>query len=215
MKSRAAFAAILILAVPAFAERAGSMSTPSAPRTIDARTQAVMDYESGRKRLDKIAALHEQLKSAEAKEAEKIQTNIRKHLERAAGDFKRAVANSPTLFQAHSELGFALRKLGKFDDSLAAYDRALQLEPAFAPAIEYRAEAYLGLNRIDEAKEAYGILIRSDRARADALFAAMKEWVSARRADPSGVDAQSLEQFAKWVEQRAAVHTTASTSGSW
>ena len=206
MKSlRVAFAALLV--IPALFAARSSAPSPSAMRTQDPHDAAMMSYESGERRLDKIAKMHDELKSeTDAKKTEKLKNNISKQLENAAADFKRAIQNDPNLYQAHSELGFALRKLGKYEDSLAAYDRALQIQPGFAPAIEYRAEAYLGLNRIDEARQSYMALFNGDRARADLLLEAMKQWVAAKKTDPSGVDTQQIEQFGKWIEQRDVIH---------
>jgi tetratricopeptide (TPR) repeat protein len=177
-------------------------------RQSDPRSEALSYYQSGQRRLDKIGKIAEELKTADAAKAVRLQEKMRKGLEAAAGDFRRAVQNDPNLFQAHSELGFTLRKLGKYDESLAAYDRALSLQPNFAPAIEYRAEAHLGLNRLDEAKEAYLLLFSGDRPRADLLFEAMKAWVAEHRDDPSAAT------FAAWIEQRQSLHQGTPTATS-
>ena len=199
--------AVMLLVPALLAERSGSVGSMPKMQAADPLALAREDYKSGQRRLDNVAKLTAKLKEAtDAKDAEKLQQKITKQLESAAGDFKRAVRGDATLFPACSELGFALRKLGKYEDSLAAYDKALEIEPRYGPAIEYRAEAYLGLNRLDEAKQAYQILFTGDRASADVLFAAMKQWVADRTANPVGVDAAQLEQFGKWVEQREAIH---------
>ena len=72
-----------------------------------------------------------------------------------------AIANNPQLHEAYSSLGYALRKTGRFDESIEAYNRALQLNPSYSEAIEYRAEAYLALGRLDEVKAAYMELFRN------------------------------------------------------
>jgi tetratricopeptide (TPR) repeat protein len=46
--------------------------------------------------------------------------------------------------------------------SLTAYDRALSLAPEYAKAIEYRAAAYRGLNRVADAQRAYEWLFLHD-----------------------------------------------------
>ena len=77
------------------------------------------------------------------------------------------------------------------------------MAPAFyAEAVEYRAEAYLGLNRMDDARQAYLELFGADRAQADMLMATMKKWAESRRADPAGVDPAALEAFEKWLGER-------------
>src|SRR5437868_1650054 len=72
--------------------------------------------------------------------------------------------------------------------SLVNYEKALKINPGFADAIEYRGEAYLGLNRIEDAKQAYLTLFAKDRAQADSLMKAMNTWVSKHQAEPAGVD---------------------------
>jgi tetratricopeptide (TPR) repeat protein len=93
-----------------------------------------------------------------------------------------------------------VRKLGNYARALESYEQALKLAPAFSEAIEYRAEAYLGLNRLDEAKQAYMQLFVSDRTTSHVLMKAMKAWVAKRRADPAGVDAAALNAFDTWVQ---------------
>ena len=91
-------------------------------------------------------------------------------------------------------MGYAYRKTGDYAKALEMYDRAISMAPGFYPeAVEYRGEAYLSLNRVDDARKAYLDLFAADRKQADALMAAMKTWVTARRANPAGVDAASID----------------------
>lgn len=219
MKSRFAVLTALLIAPALFGAHVPT-PTPTHP-VKDKRTTAIEQYHGGKQRLDNVEKMQQQLKTADGKAAEKLQKKINKQLESAAADFRRSVKAEPTLFQAWSELGFALRKLGRYDQSLEAYDKALSIEPNFGPAIEYRAEAYLGLDRLDEAKQAYTLLFSGDRGLADQLFTAMKDWVAARRQNPNGLDAEQLAQFGHWVEQREAIHrqtsalTAPQTNRSW
>ncbi len=50
-------------------------------------------------------------------------------------------------------LGYSYRHLQRYDESLAAYTRALALDPRHRGAHEYIGEAYLQLGRLDKAKE--------------------------------------------------------------
>ena len=68
------------------------------------------------------------------------------------------------------------------------------LAPASSEAIEYRAEAYLGLNRLDDAKQAYMHLFVHDRSASNVLMKAMKAWVGKHRARPAGVDPSSSKR---------------------
>ena len=87
----------------------------------------------------------------------------------------------------------------------SAYDRALNLKPGFPEAIEYRGHAYLGLNRLEDAKQAYLTLFAGNRKLAAQLLAGMQSWVGEHRGNPAGVDGASLEAFASWVSERSAI----------
>ena len=193
----------LVLAPAVFASGAGSVPSMNSRSPHD---EAVQYYNSGERRLEKLTKMHEEMKAAgDPQKAADLQQKISKGLESAAADFQRATQNDPNLFQAYSELGFTLRKLGRYSESLDAYNKALSIEAGFSPAIEYRAEAYLGLNQLDDVKAAYTLLFAADRPRADALMVSMKSWIIERRANPSGLDAAKLDEFAKWADQRQTI----------
>jgi hypothetical protein len=83
------------------------------------------------------------------------------------------------------------------------YDQAIQMAPGpYAEAIEYRGEAYLGLNRIEDARKAYLELFALDRKQADSLMAALKTWIEKRKTDPAGVDPAAVSGLEKWVGER-------------
>jgi len=197
---------VVIAVAPAYSAGGSSSppATPSAP-VLTPEEEAIELYNLGLKARDKAWKLEEELDAAPS---EKLAGKMEKQFEKAAGKFESAVAKNPLFYQAHSSLGYALRRLGRFDESLAAYDKALELEPNYAEAIEYRAEAYLGLNRVDEAKAAYLELFRSDRERANELFDAMESWLEGRQADAAGLDSTAVEGFAAWLEERRKVAET-------
>lgn len=58
-----------------------------------------------------------------------------------------AVKSKPWHDDAYSLMGFAHRKLGDFERSLRAYDKALKLNPHNRGALEYLGEAYLDLDQ--------------------------------------------------------------------
>ena len=100
-------------------------------------------------------------------------------------------------------MGFALRKTGDYARALEMYDKAISMAPGFfSEAVEYRAEAYLALNRLDDARQAYLDLFAADRKQADILMAAMKTWVEAHRGDAAGVDPAAVSAFDKWIGER-------------
>ncbi len=135
----------------------------------------------------------------------KDQKKARSEYEKALKDFQRATELVPNMFQAYNGMGFAYRKMGDYDKALEMYGTALQMAPGFPDAIEYRGEAFLALNRIDDAKQAYLDLFASDRKQAETLMKAMGDWVTQRKAGPAGVDPAALAAFEGWMKEREAL----------
>ena len=181
----------------------GDMRQQQSIKRLTPEEKVVLSYNAGIKHRDK-AAKYEQKAIDETNEKKyaKLQKKITKEYRRAVDDYEKAIGHYQRFYQAHNSLGYALRKLSRFEESLAAYNVSLDINPVFDEAIEYRGEAYLGLNRLDEAKEAYMELFQNDRVLADRLMAAMIAWVAARRDDAEGLDTAVVEQFAEWLEQR-------------
>lgn len=201
-----ALVALIVGAMPSSAAAPGNV--PSA----DPADQAAEAYNRGLAHRDKAWELQEQAESSDdANQRTKLETKAQKKYGKAIRAFRSATESNPQMHQAFSSLGYALRKTGQFEDSLAAYNQALDLEPGYTEAIEYRAEAFLGLNRLDEAKEAYMKLFRGDRERADELMAAMQGWVEKRQADPGGLDPAAVDEFSVWVRDRAEVSSNTAT----
>jgi len=211
-RAATAIALFSLLALPLMASGPGGGMGSAPMPSMQQRSphdQAVDYFNNAERRIDGLSKVHDEMKAAMAtdpQKAAKLQARLAKGLENAAADLERAVKNDPGLYQAWSELGFTYRKMGKFKESLEAYDRALQIQPNYTPALEYRAEAYLGLNRLEEARATYTELFSADRPRADALLIAMKSFVAARHADAAGLDPTLLDAFSKWVDQREIIH---------
>ncbi|MEO7408910.1 MAG: tetratricopeptide repeat protein [Vicinamibacterales bacterium] len=196
-------------------------STPVRPLTPEERANEV--YNSGIEHRDR-GNKHEK-EAVNAKKPEdrtKSEAKSRGEYEKALKDFEKATNFSSAHFAAYNGMGYSYRKLGDYQKALEMYDKALQLAPGFSDAVEYRGEAYLGLSRIDDAKQAYLELIGLNRKNADLLMTAMRAWVAARRAEPAGVDAATLDAFESWIKERAGLaQQTASMSlasshrGSW
>jgi tetratricopeptide (TPR) repeat protein len=180
----------------------GTSMTQTGP-SMTPEQQAAQRYNHGLKLQEKGDQAEKQAAAAgdEKKRAKGLEA-AEKSWDKARQDYETAVSLDPKHYQAHGALGYVLRKQGNFDASLASYARALQIKPGFTPAIEYRAEAYLGLNRIEEAKADYITLFATDRPNADTLAAAMTKWVADRKKDPKGVDPAAIEDLTKWLESR-------------
>jgi tetratricopeptide (TPR) repeat protein len=194
-------------------------SEPGSVSTLSPEEQANLHYNDGLKARDKAWELEKKAEDAdEPKQRDKYNRKAQKQFEKAIDSFTDAVRLQPDFYQAHSDLGYALRRTGRYQEALAAYDRALAVNGAYTEAIEYRAEAYLKLDRLEEAKGAYIVLAGSDRPRADILIAAMNKWVGLRRDDPGPVGAEEVERFAAWVrlqEETAGKRTSAPKGGNW
>lgn len=215
----------LIPAASLHAASGGGSSSNSLPQQqrvkLTPEQKAAERYEAGIKHRDK-AAKYEQKAAGEKRERQlaKIHKKIDKEYNKSINDFEKAIVYFPHFFEVHGSLGYALRKVGRFEESLAAYNESLRINPDYGNAIEYRGEAYLGLNRIDDAKVAYMSLFQSDKALADQLLAAMDAWVTSRRENPDGLDAATVEQFADWVGQRSELasyirHSDKAIAGLW
>ncbi len=189
----------------------GAGSKPVTAPTPQAPPQSPQEagkasYNLGLKHRDKAWGHEDKAKAAQTDaEREKQLAKAMKQYEKAIPLFKTATEKIPEFHQAFSSLGYALRKTGSHEEALAAYDKALVLAPFYAEAIEYRAEAYLGLGRLDDAKEAYMLLFSGHREHADQLMEAMKTWLDERRADPVGASAEDVEGFATWIKERGEI----------
>ncbi len=182
--------------------RSGGPSMPSAPRKTPEQ-EAVDDYNAGLNYRDRALTLEGEAAQAKSdKERAKLESKAQKEFGKAVSEFRTATEKNPNFYQACSDLGFALRKTGDYTGALEVYDRAIGLEPTYSPAIEYRAEAYLGLDRVEDSKKAYMRLFSIDRGEAGKLLKAMKGWVEKRRADPGKLTADAVQEFSGWVAQR-------------
>jgi len=191
------------------AARASSSSMPAsagpAARTLTPEERAIESYNSGIEHRDRGLKSEQKAAAAPAADQAKEQKKALDEYQKALKDFTRATDLNPQLFQAYNGMGFAYRKAGDFALALEMYDRALQMAPGFPDAIEYRAEAFLALNRMEDAKQAYLELFASDRKQADILMTAMTDWIARRRADAAGVDPAALTAFESWVKERGAL----------
>jgi tetratricopeptide (TPR) repeat protein len=190
------WAAAVLALVFAGSTGSGLLAIRSKSKEADAskkssETIATEALNSGLKRLDKA----DQIALKNPKQA-------RKEYEAAFKDFQVAAAAAPDNYRAHNGAGYSLRKLGDYERALESYERAVALAPSSSEAIEYRAEAYLGLNRLNDAKQAYMHLFVHDRTASNVLMKAMKAWVETHRAQPAGVDAATVDAFDTWVRER-------------
>jgi tetratricopeptide (TPR) repeat protein len=212
MKNTRATGSVLALAatllLPAVARASGSgSSSMSLPRNqqqqLTPEQEAVTFYNDGISYRDKAVKLEKEAETeADAGKRQKLEAKAKDKHEDSIKKFVKATEKNPALFQAWGSLGYAYRKVGNYNASLAAYGKALEIQPNYTPAIEYRAEAYLGLNQLDSVKTVYMQLFTMDRPRADELAAAIDKWLEKRKTDPAGLDPAQLQEFSAWAAQR-------------
>ena len=188
----------------------GGGGSISVPRTSEPRKQlspeelAVRSYKRAVKHRENAAKYEQKAhRQSSDKKRDRQLAKAAKEYERCRYDLDEALKHNPNMVEALSDMGFVLRKQGDFASSLVSYDRALELDPRYTPAIEYRGEAYLELGRIDDAKQAYMDLFRQDRELADQLMEAMQGWVERHRATPEATEVSGLDDFELWLTERA------------
>jgi len=181
----------------------GGSSMGQASPSMTPEQQAAMRYNHGLKQQAKGDEAEKAAAAAtDEKKRTKAMNTAQKAWANAQEEYQAAVKLDSSHYQAYGALGYVLRKQGDFNGSLGAYAHALQLKPGFTPAIEYRGEAYLALNKVEEAKADYITLFATDRPNADTLAKAMTKWIDDRKKDPAGVDPASVEELSKWLESR-------------
>lgn len=215
VRTAAAVALLAALSAPAWAVPDGPISdaAPVAAVAPDAAMQARLAYNLGYEEFEKAQAEEAAGKALSGAKAKASAAKVKEGLAQARVKFQEAAKADPSTKEAWNMIGYTSRRLGDYEKSLAAYEKALELNPNYSEAIEYRAEAYLALNRLDDVKNAYMTLFLTSRPHAGVLMQGMQKWVAERRKQAAGVGAAELDGFAKWVEGRAAVaEQTASLS---
>jgi tetratricopeptide (TPR) repeat protein len=197
----------------------GSMQMP--PREESPQDRAKGFYNQGVRDVKKADKFHASaLQLTDAGKKAKAVREAQEYYSSALKRFETATENDPEMYEAWNYVGYTNRKLGNYDTALAAYGRALTLHPGYPEALEYRGEAFLGLNRVADAQQAYLDLFAGNRALADKLLASMKDWLQTQRAS-SSADANTVSELDKWIQERSAIAgqtaslTREGTAASW
>ena len=180
----------------------GSFNMPE--RQMTPEEQAKQAYNQGVravKAADKLAKSADE--TTDEKKKAKALDKAKHQYENARGYFAPALQHKVDMYEAWNYVGYTSRKLGEYDKALQAYDEALRLNPNYGEAIEYRGEAYLALNRIEDAKNAYMLLFQGQRPLADQLMVAMQKWVTDRKA--AGSPAPEVDALAQWIDERSTI----------
>ncbi len=164
----------------------------------DSAMNARLSYNLGYEEWQKATELEKAGARLSGEKAMRNQEAVSSGFAKAREKFRTAVGADPAMKQGWNMLGFTSRKLGDYEESLQAYDKALALAPDYPEAIEYRAELFLLTGKLARAKEAYAALLKSSPSYAGVLRTSMKDWVKAKKTTPGLADAERTE-FAAWV----------------
>ena len=173
--------------------------TPTAP--VISEQSAIEAYNSGYAAIQKADHAQSLAEAAsDAGEKKKSQRAAQQAYKESLRHFEAAVKLDASMHEAYTYLGYANRKLGRHERALDAYASALRINPDYSYAIEYQGEAFLGLDRIEEARFNYLRLYALNKSQAGKLLRAMQSWVLARQDAKS--DEADVKDFAAWVTQR-------------
>jgi tetratricopeptide (TPR) repeat protein len=192
--------ALLALAPAAYAipDADGNLVSPAADISEDAAMQARLAYNIGYELVQKTLELEVAGRKLAGGEARDNQEAVRSGYAKARENFRTATTAQPNAREAWNLLGYTSRKLGDYEASLAAYDKALALAPDYPEAIEYRAELFLMTGRFAQAKEAYATLLKSSPSYAGVLKTSMKDFLKSGRETPAAP--ADRDAFAAWVK---------------
>jgi tetratricopeptide (TPR) repeat protein len=121
---------------------------------------------------------------------------------RALDQFTEALSNKGDMVDAWNYVGYVHLRLGAYRESIDDYNHTLALKPELLEAIEHRGEAYMAVDRLDEAKAAYMDLFNHARPLADQLMVSMQKWLASHREAANGMRAADIDSFDKWLQER-------------
>lgn len=184
--------------------------TPPEEKPDIAATKA---YKAGVKSLTKAHEFEEM--AAKAPNADKKADALAKLNDaygRALDQFTEALSNKGDMFEAWNNVGYIHLRLGAFNESIDDYNHTLTLKPDLLEAIEHRAEAYMGVDRLEDAQAAYMDLFNHARPLADQLMATMQKWLEDHHTAANGMRPADIDSFGKWLQERDGIaKQTAST----
>lgn len=124
---------------------------------------------------------------------------------RALDQFTEALSNKGDMVDAWNNVGFIHLRLGAFNESIDDYNHTLKLKPGLLEAIEHRGEAYMAVDRLEQAQAAYMDLFNHARPLADRLMLVMQKWLENHRLAANGMRAADIDSFGTWLQEREGI----------
>jgi tetratricopeptide (TPR) repeat protein len=181
---------------------AADESVVNIPGEANVIQQATMSYGAGQRALKKSAKLNEKAEAASGTDREKLHLKAHEQLEKAAGEFSKAILNNPNMHKAYVALGDTLVELDQFQDAVGVYSQAIEMEPADWQTVLSRGQAMVATNNMQGAVNSYQQLQSGDNTKAAELLGTIKGWVEYQQANPSDIPAEAVQQVETWVGQQ-------------
>jgi tetratricopeptide (TPR) repeat protein len=195
--------ALLAVAPAAFAvpDADGNLVSEPAPDiSQDAAMMARVNYNIGYEGVQKMARLEMEGASLKGARAQQNHEEVLAGFAKARENFRTAVGADPNMKEGWNLLGYTSRRLGDYEESLQAYDKALALAPDYPEAIEYRAELFLLTGRLEQTRQAYATLLQAEPSYAGVLKTSMKDFLKSKKPFPASVTEAERDAFVKWVK---------------
>jgi len=188
---------------------------PVAPLDVKPDKEAAKAYAAGNKTMAKARELQEVIAHTtdpekKARASEKLDDTY----DKALLQYTEVIRNKDDMYDPWNQIGFIHLHYGAFRESIDDYNHALALKPDLPEAIAHRGAAYLGVDRLEEAKAAYMDLFFHDRPLADQLMVSMQAWLQTHQASPNGVRVADIEAFGKWLQERDGIAKSAASAAN-
>lgn len=188
---------------------------PSTPIEEKPDKAAAKAYAAGMKTM---AKAHEQeailARETDAEKRGRAREKLEDFYGRAIDQFTQVLENQDNS-DAWNQICYVHLQLAAYREAMDDCNHALKLKPDLLPAVQSRGAAYLGIDRLDDAKASYMDLFYHSRPLADQLMVSMHAWLTSHRAAANGMRAADIDAFDKWVQERDGIaHTTASNPPS-
>jgi tetratricopeptide (TPR) repeat protein len=196
--------------------RGGHEEMPSAPAADKPDAAAKKAFTAGVKSLNRARELEEAAAKATNPDKKAVAMDkVGDAYNKALDQFTEALSNKGDMVEAWNYAGYVHLRLGAYRESIDDYNHTLALKPDLLDAIEHRGEAYVAVDRLDEAKAAYMDLFNHARPLADELMVSMQKWLEVHRAAAGGIRAADIDSFGKWIQERDGIaKQTASASAA-
>jgi tetratricopeptide (TPR) repeat protein len=181
-------------------------STASSSSSEKPDVAAKKAFKAGMKSLDK--AKEYEAAADSAPNADKKTNAIGKMddaYSKALDQFTEALSNKSDMVEAWDNVGYVHLHLRAYREAVDDYNHVLVLKPDLQEAIEHRGEAYVAIDRLDDAKIAYMDLYNHSPALAAQLMQAMQKWLADHRTDAHGMRVADVEAFDKWLQEREGI----------